>query len=79
MPTFIEAKPRPTSPRRHVDEKETIYPRLRQDAQHHPIALLPLYHFKRLFVADLSAQIFKSDGQMPTAYPPQIFGLEFTE
>jgi hypothetical protein len=39
---------------------------------------LPLYHFERRFVVDLEAQIFKSDGQMPTVYPPQIFDLEFT-
>ena len=41
--------------------------------------LFPLYHFERRFVVDLQAQIFNSDGQMPTVYPPQVFGLELTE
>jgi hypothetical protein len=45
----------------------------------YPYPLLPLNYFERRFVVDLQAQIFKSDGQMPTAYPPQFFGLEFTE
>jgi hypothetical protein len=40
---------------------------------------LPLYHFERRFVVDLQAQIFKSDGQMPTVCPPQFLSLEFTE
>jgi hypothetical protein len=31
---------------------------------------LPLDHFERRFVVDLQAQIFKSDGQMPTVCPP---------
>jgi hypothetical protein len=44
-----------------------------------PVLSLPLDHFKRRFVLDLQAQIFKSDGQMPTVCPPQFFGLEFTE
>ncbi len=39
---------------------------------------LPLNHFGRAFVVDLQAQIFKSDGQIPTVYPPRSFGLEFT-
>src|SRR3569832_855623 len=42
------------------------------------VPLLPLYHFERRFVIDLQEQIFKSDGQMPTVYPPQNFSLEFT-
>jgi len=42
------------------------------------LLLLPLYHFARRFVVDLQAQIFKSDGQMPTVYPPHFFDLEFT-
>ena len=51
----------------------------RQIARQPPPILFPLYHFKRRFVVDLQAQIFKSDGQMPTGYPLQFFGLEFIE
>jgi len=43
------------------------------------VPLLPLYHFGQRIVVDLQAQFFKSDGQMPTVYPPQFSGLEFTE
>jgi hypothetical protein len=43
-----------------------------------PEELFPLDHFGRRFVVDLQAQFFKSDGQIPTVYPPQFFGLEFT-
>ncbi|MGY3609438.1 MULTISPECIES: hypothetical protein [unclassified Bradyrhizobium] len=39
----------------------------------------PLNHFEWLSVVDLQAQIVNSDGQMPTIYLPQSFGLEFTE
>jgi hypothetical protein len=41
-------------------------------------SLLPLNHFGRSFVVDIQRQIFKSDGQIPTVYPPQFSGLEFT-
>lgn len=40
---------------------------------------LPLNHFGRRFVVDLQAQIYNSDGQIPTVHPPHFFGLEFTE
>ncbi|MCW2085883.1 hypothetical protein ABIE85_000904 [Bradyrhizobium diazoefficiens] len=78
MPTIIEVNSTPTSPRRHVEANETSYPRLRQDAQHHAIALLPLNHFGRRFVVDLQVQILTSDGQIPTVCPAQFLGLEFT-
>jgi hypothetical protein len=39
----------------------------------------PLYRFGQRIVVDLQAQFSKSDGQMPTVYPPQSCGLEFTE
>jgi hypothetical protein len=42
------------------------------------IPSLPLNRIGRRFVVDLQAQIFESDGLMPTVYPPQFFDLEFT-
>jgi hypothetical protein len=42
-------------------------------------ASLPLDHFERRFAVDLQAQFFRSDGQMPTLHPPQIFSHELTE
>jgi hypothetical protein len=39
----------------------------------------PLNHFERGLVVDLQTHIFESDGQIPTVYPTQFFGLEFTE
>lgn len=41
--------------------------------------ITPINHLGRRFVVDLQAQFLELDGQTPTAYPPQFFGLEFTE
>jgi hypothetical protein len=43
-----------------------------------PIPLLPLNDLGRRFRVDFQAQILKADGLMPTVYPPEFFGLEFT-
>src|SRR5690349_20120101 len=48
------------------------------NSRRHFVPSLPLYYFGRRFVVDLQARFFKSDVQIPTACPPQLFGLEFT-
>jgi hypothetical protein len=41
--------------------------------------MLPTQSLGQRIVVDLPAQFSKSDGQMPTVYPPQFCGLEFTK
>lgn len=61
------------------EEVRTALTKLRQTARRPPATLLPLYHLGQRIVVDLQAQFVTSDEQVPTVYPPQICGLEFTE
>lgn len=59
----------------HYKRDSQDYAKLRDSSPQH----YPLNHLGRRFVVDLQAQFFELDGQIPTAYPPQFFDLEFTE